>query len=235
MDKADEGTSLLPVGTALYFNYQRPLASNNDPRAIVKRYFKRIDFADPQAPDVGAGINVPGDVIAADGITIYTRDQIWEDDNTRTSVARLTVDQDLAYLQASRVFSERSVSTVKLDGAGHMLVSSDPYYSGFVRSQTPPAHKLSILDAQSLDIAGEADVDSWASFVDAKAGRALFSVSGGLLVFNVEDAAKPVAQAYFPTVAWPNSIFFDGSEAMFAGGPYGIYRFDTNVFNLLKK
>jgi hypothetical protein len=94
---------------------------------------------------------------------------------------------------------------------------------------------LSILDAQSLEVSGEAEVDQWATFTDAKAGRALFSVSGGLLVFNVEDASKPVAQAYFPTVTFPSDIYFDGQEALFAAGPYGIYRFDTEAFNLLTK
>lgn len=245
MDKNDEGTSVYTNGAALYYNFQRPRAASNDPRAIVKRFFKAIDFADPQHGSAGPAINIPGDVIAADGGTIYTRDWIWEEQDARTLVARLTVENDLAYLQASRVFSERSVSAVKLDGAGHMLVSSDPAYSNYAR---PPVavgvggtpveqaqHKLSILDAQSLEVSGETAIDTWATFQDATNGRALFSVSGGLLVVNVSDPAKPAAQAYFPTLAWPNQIYFDGHEAMFAGGPYGMYRFNTDVFNLLMK
>jgi hypothetical protein len=239
MDKNDEGTSVYSDGKSLYFNFQRPLEKSNDPRAMVKRFFKQIAFDDPQHGSAGPAINIPGDVIAADGNTIYTRDWVWEDQNPRTLVARLTVDGGLAYLQSSRVFSQRSVSAVKLDGAGHMLVSSDPAYSYAVPVRTPadpaeqPKHKLSILDAQSLEISGETDVDTWATFQDATNGRALFSVSGGLLVVNVSDPAKPAAQAYFPALGWPNEIYFDGHEAMFAGGPYGIYRFNTDVFNLL--
>jgi hypothetical protein len=206
----------------------------------VKRYFKRIDYADPQHGRAGPAINVPGDVIAADGGTVYTKDWVWEDQDPRTLVGRLTINKNLAYLQASRVFSQRSVTAVKLDGAGHMLVSSDPAYSSsYVPVRTPnidqPQHELSILDAQSLDVSGETDIDTWATFQDATNGRALFSVSGGLLVVNVSDPTRPAAQAYFPTLAWPNQIYFDGHEAMFAGGQYGIYRFDTDVFNLLMK
>jgi hypothetical protein len=237
MDKTDEGTSVYTNGTSLYFNFQRPLQASNDPRAMVKRYFKQIGFADPQHASAGKAINVPGDVIAADGTTIYTRDWVWEAQDARTLVARLIVDSDLAYLQASRVFDMRSVTAVKLDGAGHMLVSSDPSYSRYVPVVTPaamqPQHKLSILDAKTLEVSGETDVDTWATFQDALNGRALFSVSGGLLVVNVSDPAKPAAQAYFPTLAWPGQIHFDGHEAMFAGGPYGVYRFNTDVFNLL--
>jgi hypothetical protein len=242
MDKGDEGTSVYSNGEALYYNFQRPLGANNDPRAMVKRFFKRIDYADPQHGSAGPAINVPGDVIAADGNLVYTRDWVWEDQDPRTLVGRLLIDKDLAYLQASRVFSERSVSAVKLDGAGHMLVSSDPAYStDYVQARPPtataeqPQHTLSILDAQSLELSGETNIDTWATFQDATNGRALFSVSGGLLVVNVSDPTKPAAQAYFPALAWPNQIYFDGHEAMFAGGPYGVYRFDTDVFNLLMK
>ena len=136
MDMKDEGQSIYANGKALYYNFQRPLAANNDPRAMVKRFFKSIDFADPQHATASAAINVPGDVIAADGDTVYTRDWIWQDTDARTLVARLTLKDELAYLQASRMFEDRSVSAVKLDGAGHMLVSSDPAYSG-VTSLSP--------------------------------------------------------------------------------------------------
>jgi hypothetical protein len=86
-------------------------------------------------------------------------------------------------------------------------------------------------DASTLDTAGETNVDQWATFQDAVAGRALFQVSGGLLVFDVKD--NPAAQAYFPTIGWPSGIHFDGKEIPFAAGPYGVYRFDAGEFNLL--
>ena len=67
-----------------------------------------------------------------------------------------------------------------------------------------PKHQLSILDAQSFDVLSESDVDNWATFKSARAGKALFQVSGGLLIVNIEDAAHPKAQAYFPSQGWPN-------------------------------
>jgi hypothetical protein len=244
MARDEEANSLHASGSALYFNFQKPHRESGDPRPYVKRFFRRIDFADPQAAAVGAAINVPGEVIADSGAEIFTRDFVWEDMDPRTLVARLEVDGDVARLQASRVFNQRSVNAVKLDGAGHVLASSAPTYSGAAvpvtstRPGTPaeqPKHTLHILDAQSLELSGEADVDAWAKFTDARVGRALFAVSGGILVYNVEDPAKPFAQAYFPTLAWPNEILLDGRDALFAGGPYGIYRFDTDSVNLPMK
>jgi hypothetical protein len=46
---------------------------------------------------------------------------------------------------------------------------------------------------------------------------------------------KPKAQAYFATLGWPGEILFDGKDITFAAGPYGVYRCDASVFNLLTK
>jgi hypothetical protein len=234
----EEASSLLASGETLYVNQQRPVTVQGDPRSHVKHFARLVDLSDPQHPHSGEPVNVPGDVLAVDGSTLYTRDLVWNDNDARTLVARLILSGNLAHLQASHLFADRSVQTVQLDGAGHMLVSSDPA-SGNARpagaNSVQAQHKLSILDAQSLDIRGEADVDAWATFKDAARGRALFQVSGGLLLFDVRDASQPKAQAYFATQGWPNEIFFDGQDILFAAGPYGVYRFDAGTFNLLMK
>lgn len=250
----EEGTSVLAVGDTLYYNFQQPADKPDDDRAYVKRFVRLLGFQDPQKPKVGEPINIPGDVIAAEGDTLYTRDLVWEKNDARTLVARLMLDGGKAHLQASEVFEDRQVSAVELDNAGHVLVSSDPVYGGGIYPATAtmtgafpgvkvaagpetsgdqPKSKLSILDDQDLSVLGEAEIDSWASFRDAKQGRALYSVPGGLLVVDVQDAAKPKAQAYFPVAGWPNDIVFDGDSILFAAGSYGIYRLDANVFNLL--
>lgn len=234
----EEGSSVIASGSKLYANLQQPVTKKDDPRSYVKHYVRLLDFADPAAPVRGELVNVPGDVIAVDGDTLYTRDYVWNDQNARTLVARLTLSGNLAHLQASHLFADRSVNAVAVDGAGHVLASSDPVY--VARAPTPAGaepqkHQLSILDAQSFDVLSQSDIDSWATFKSAKSGKALFQVSGGLLIFNIEDAAHPKAQAYFPTQGWPRDVFFDGQDILFAAGNYGVYRFDANVFNLLMK
>lgn len=245
MGKDEEGSSVIAADRTLYFNYSKPFSKKDDAHSYVKRFVRLIDFADPGKPSVGDGINVPGDVIEADGTTLYTRDFVWNDNDRRTLVGRVVLSGNTAHLQASKLFADRSVTAVKRDGVGHVLVSSDPAYDygGAVIAAPPssggapeqPKSQLSLLDDQSLDTVGEADVDSWATFKDAKQGRALYQVGGGLLVFNVEDAAHPKAQAYFPTAGWPSDILFDGQSILFAAGQYGVYRFDASVFNLLMK
>jgi hypothetical protein len=237
MPTSEEGTSVLASGTTLFVNYRQPFAMKDTTLNHVKHYARVIDFSDPQRPTRGEPVNVPGDVIAVAGSTLYTRDMVWTDTQTRTLLARLTLSGNLAYLQASRLFTDRNVETVRLDGSAHIFVSGSPIWNwgpcGMAAATHP--YKLSILDAQTLETSGEADVDQWATFTDARQGRALFRVSGGLLVFDVQDVMHPKAQAYFPTLGWPNEILFDGKDIMFAAGPYGVYRFDASVFNLLTK
>ncbi len=220
----------------VYFSYQTPVVVNKDPRPFVKHYFHAIDVSDPAAPKAATGVNVPGDVIAADSDTIYTRDLVWDDTQTETMVARLTMASGLAHLKAQHLFEKRVVNALQLDGAGHILVSHDGiwnYYSG--NSSQSPVNKLTLLDQTTLSSAGETEIDSWATFMTAKAGRAVFSVSGGVLIVNTEDASNPHAQAYFPTTGYGSTMLLDGSDLIFAAGPYGIYRFGSNTYNLLAK
>ena len=177
-------------------------------------------------------------MIAADGNTIYTRDLVWDDSQTETLIARLSSTAP------SRGYRRSGCSTTAwfppCSSTAPATCSSATTRPGVITATTVARrrrdhadHKLSILDDSDLGIAGEADVDSWASFMTAKAGRAIFSVSGGLLVVNVEDATHPFAQAYFATIGWASELLLDGDEILFAAGPYGIYRFDASTFNLL--
>jgi hypothetical protein len=237
MPTSEEGTSVVASGTTLFVNHRQPYAMKGAALNHVKHYARVIDFADPQRPTRGEPVNIPGDVIAVTGSTLYTRDMVWSDTQTRTLLARLTLSGNLAYLQASRLFTDRNVEAVRLDGSAHIFVSGSPIWNAVPCGTVvaPAPYKLSILDAQSLETSGEADVDQWATFTDVRQGRALFRVSGGLLVFDVQDVMHPKAQAYFPTLGWPNEILFDSQDIMFAAGPYGVYRFDASTFNLLSR
>ena len=92
-----------------------------------------------------------------------------------------------------------------------------------------------MLDADSDDLArlAEVDVASWATLRDARAGRALFQVPGGLLLFNLDNPARPFAQAFFATRGWPHDILVVERQIVFAAGRHGIYAFDLDTFNLL--
>jgi hypothetical protein len=229
---ADEGTLAIIDGTTVYFSYQQPLDVEDDPRPYVKRFVRKLDVSNPSAPSFGAGINVPGDVIAVDGSSIFTRDIVWDDFDAETLIARLELDGGLARLRAQRLFDQRMVQNVSVDGAGHVLVSHDPVWS-YVNNGNQEPHTLSILNEGDLAVAGATEIDNWASFATAKDGKALFNVSGGVLVVNVEDPAAPVAQAYFASEGyWQGKLLLDRGEILMAAGPYGIHRFDSDTYNL---
>jgi len=229
----EEAVSLLAHGEAVYFSYQKPIDIADDPRPYVRRYFRVLDVSDPASPALGAAINVPGEVIAVDGDHVFTRDVVWDELDSETLVARLLIEGDVARLQAQRLFDGREVTAVQPDGDAHVLVSHGPTWRGYGYDDEPPPYTLSILASADLAVAGTASVDAWASFVDAKDGKAIFSVSGGLLIFDVADPSAPEAQAYFATDSWyaPELLVEDG-EILFAAGPYGIYRFDSDAYNL---
>ncbi len=246
MPAEDEATALLPGDdTRAFYTYKRPVAVPGDARPFVAWFFRALDLSDPSRPVTGAPVNVPGQLLDVSERTLITRDLRWGDSVAETVVHRLEWREDAAYLEASRRFADRSVESVQLDGAGHVLVTHGPlyrgpYYGGGVvdgpaTSADSDLVRLSILSATDLSEAAAADVDRWASLRGAASGRALFQVPGGLLLMSLADPSHPRMQAYFPTMGWPSEILFEGDDIVFAAGPYGIYRFDADEENLLER
>ncbi len=95
---------------------------------------------------------------------------------------------------------------------------------------------LSVLDAGpegGMAVLSETPIADWAQLRKAEAGKALFTVGGGLLVVDLADPAAPRAQAYFPTRGWPQRIHVDGDQAYVPAGKFGVYRFSLDVRNLI--
>jgi hypothetical protein len=226
---------MVAEGDGVWVSFKRPETVASDNRPFVRYFIQDVGLADPSAPVLGTPINVPGELVDIDGTTAYTKDTLWGENIAETAIARLLLDDGLAYLQAVRRFHDQTVYGVTLDGAGHVLVSHRlAWMAGMDWEQYADEQQhLSVLAATDLAVVADVEVDSWATLMDARAGRALFQVPGGLLVFNLDDAALPYPQAYFPTRGWPREILIDDSDILFAAGRYGIYRFDLDVFNLL--
>jgi len=231
----EEGVSMLADGSDIWLTFKEPAAVNDDSRQYVRYFIRRIGLQDPQVPVLGKSINVPGELLAINDSTIYTRDNLWGDEIIETSIAKLQLHNGLAYLQAIRVFVNQVVEAVVLDGQDRVLVSHRQAWQAYENETEENLQQLTVLDVASEDLAilAEVDVDSWASLKDARAGRALFQVSGGLLVFNLDDPALPYPQAFFATRGWPQDILVADRDIIFAAGRFGIYAFDLDTFNLL--
>ena len=108
-----------------------------------------------------------------------------------------------------------------------------PSFGGGYARQTGTT-QLSLLDGEAPGLVRQAqvEVDGWATLQSAKPGRALFQVPGGMLVMNTAFPTAPFAQAFFPVHGWPSSVEVQGDDIFVAAGPFGLYRFDSDTFNL---
>lgn len=241
MPDSEDDVSLLARDNSIYITHRQATQLPNDNRPYVRYFFKRIDFSSLTNPQVASPVNIPGELIEVDGDVIITRDYLWGANIVEASINKLLVNNGLAYLKGTKRYVDREVQQVALDGAGHVLVShrlgwrvsNDGYGSGYY-DDADRSNYLSILDMQtnSLPELADFEIDRWATLRDAQAGRALFSIPGGLLVVNIDTPTAPYAQAYFPTRGWPRDILVDGSDIYFAGGYYGMYKFGLNETNL---
>jgi hypothetical protein len=235
--------SLLTDGTDAWISSARWAVIEGDSRSFVRYWLQRIDLATPSRPGLSRPVNVPGVLVAIEGESLYTRDSlwVWGRSSADTGIARLRLRSGLAVVFARHVFEGEIVETLLVDGAGQVLVGHrDPLAPYVLRPSGgaypywyPSPLRLSVLDALALDLLSEVDVDHFATLRHAQAGRALFQVSGGLLVFNLDDPASPYPQAFFATSGFPEQILVDGRRILIPAGRYGIYAFDIDEFNLL--
>lgn len=237
----NEAAGVLAKDDILYFSYRRPYRVPGDNRPFVKYFFRAIDYSNPAAPVKGAAVNVPGQVIQVEGNTVLTQDALWGSNIVETAINKLKVVGNRAYLQGGNRFTDRLVDSVQLDGAGHVLVSHrESWLSNYARhgydwEDWDNMVDLSILDLNDANLKelSRVDIDHWATLYGAVDGKALFQVPGGMLVVNVSDAANAHAQAYFALRGWPQDFALDGDTILFAAGPFGLYSFDTDDYNLL--
>lgn len=263
MSAREEAVRLLPDGDFLYYTYKQPAEPDDDKRPRVQYFFKRLSFDNAEAPGATNPINIPGELIAVDGDQLYTRDLRWGDETAESYLHELVREGEVAKLSASRRFEGRQVLSVVTDDQ-HLLVSHRPleadggYGYGPYRGGTPigdvayaesvssdgaapeagpksDQDQLSIFSHAGLELLGEINTDRWSSLEGAHSGKVLYTVPGGMMLFNIEDVKAPYAQAYFPTYGWPEQIMFDAEHITIAAGRYGIHRFGTEEFNLLSE
>jgi len=229
----EAGVAILARGSDVWVSYNLPEDVPHDGRQYVRYHVKRVNFGDIAIPEIGPGINVPGELIDVQDRIIFTRDVTWGGEMMETSIARLELLGDLAHLRAIRTFTDQWVESVVIDGAEHILVS---HRNGWHIDTDDRRQYLSILDANSHDLAilSKHAIADWAQLRDAKSGRALFQVSGGLLVYNYDEVTEPYPQAYYALRGWPNKILIAGADIIVPAGRFGIYRFDFDAENLLE-
>ncbi|MFU8802649.1 MAG: beta-propeller domain-containing protein [Bradymonadaceae bacterium] len=247
MGEEEEAVAALGRGDTLYFGYKVPTRVAGDSRPYVRFFYRALDLSSPSRPATSASINIPGKLIAVDGDVLVTQDVLWGQHIIETALNKVRVTNGRARLEGIHRFVDQNVAQISLDEAGHLLVSHRnayrynyyDYYEDAPSSgeEIDYGQKLSILDAReaSFELVTTTDIDRWATLRAVEAGRALFSVPGGLLIINVEDPAQPYAQAYFAAQGWPRDIVLDGNDIVMAAGRHGLYRFDTNEFNLLQR
>ena len=236
----EEAVKLVADGATVHYNYKQPHDVAGDSRPYVRYHIKPIDLTDPSSPTIGAPINVPGELLVAQGDTLLTQDLLWGQKIIEASINKLELFEGQAFLQGVRRFVDQQVDQVLLDGAGHALVS---HYKAWVANYEDSqgdwedydrTRRLSMLDvdAEGFDLLSETEVDDWATLKDARQGRALYQVPGGMLVLNLEDPADPHAQAYYPLRGWPRDVTVDGTDIYFSAGRYGLYTLGLDTQNL---
>jgi hypothetical protein len=232
MDNGEDDISVARDDDGLWMTTRRGVSIPDDTRPYVRYYAKKLDVSVPNAPSFGPDINIPGEVIYADGDTLFTRDYAWGTDSYDMAVNKVELNDNRAYLRGRYRFNG-SFDRFAVDKRGTVHISHyDSDYGRYYGGNS--SAKLTLLEG-NMQVASVTELPNWASLSDAITGRAVFNVGSGIAVLNTDDPSAPFFQAYFAARGWPRHIATKDDSILVPAGRFGLYDFDLNEVNLLER
>jgi hypothetical protein len=228
----EEAISALADGTKLYLSYQVPMSEGAAAQASVKQYAHVLSFWSSGMSEDGPPMSLPGRLIHARGETVYTEGYEWNGDTRSLSLARLAVAGEQAELLSQQSIGDRNVWSIRMDESAERLIVSSGEIS-VAAGKTAFSHTVTMLDAATLKMLSETDLNVPAVFAAAVGGRAMFLTGQGMLIYEIADPEKLRATAFYPADGAIRDLYFSGNEVIYAAGRKGVQRFNTKRFNLL--
>ena len=227
MPEGEESVGMIKSGSTLWINYKKPQTVIVADQPQAKYYIKALDLSVASAPKLGAEVNVPGQLMAAEGEVIYTVDREWKDKSTSASLNMLIVRDNLAYLQATHPMPNQEPTGLLVDGK-NVFVSH--YDNG--GNQNLMSHFE--VGARQFTAKSETALPFYPTLRAARNGKVLVQAGYGFLLYDFSQAQGPFAQAYFPAINWGGSVTIVGDAVYVPSSSYGIYQFTLDTVNLQK-
>jgi hypothetical protein len=222
----DEAVGIVQQGSALWISTRKPEPGVTADQPQAKYFVRKLDLANSAAPALGTPVNVPGQVMAVAGDTLYTVDRTWNGKTTSTTLNVLILGGNLAYLQSSATLTGQEPTGVMVDGSKVVVLHYE--MSG--------QYGMSIYTTgdKSITLSSTTPLPNYASLHMARQGKVMLQTWSGLLLFDASQAQAPVAQSYFPATSWGGSISIVGDVAYVPAYAFGIYQFTLSTVNLAK-
>lgn len=237
MPSSEHDVSMLTSGDSLYVMHKEPVEIDGEARPYVRYFFKEVDLSDPDAPEIGPSVNIPGRLIGIDGDTLITEDEQWGERLIQTELHKLQRGVGRACSRGVMRYPERDVQKVKFDEAGKIFVThKKSYQAAELDGESSQAHTrptfLSVLDLGSPGLLELASYEMEAYAVgrtQVHAGR-LFLQDEGTVVVNMQDPGAPFVEANLPGHAGARIRNIDGELSVpGATGWYELARYWTHI------
>ena len=246
-DKNMDLDSIISDEKSIYVNYSIPVEVEDSNLSFSRYYFQAVDLSNPEQPEFGPEINIPGRLRMLDGNKIVTENFSWlEPSNYNSSTLThslvvLELQEDLAVIKAIKTFIEdETMETVFINDEYAYVIQKERYYSywennsaGAGRNFNSGASMTIIeLDNPDLEEVSKIELDHKSYLKMASHEKAFFSLPDGLLIVDLEDIENPEAQAYLSLKGWPESIVVNSDKVYVSAGEYGLYVENLDLRNL---
>lgn len=205
----------------VYYSHNETAEDDERGRRQVSYYLGRIDLANPSAPTALDPVNMPGICVGmnASGTYAYTVDNKWETDGSTKSVFNsVRLDNGMAYLYGNIELDEYFQNFVIADGLAYANRGYRYYgntYAGFVAIDLADPENL-VLYENTLS------GTYYASILGAKKRKAFFSVSNGVVCYDMTSPGAPVLDE-FRSPGYASHITLTDTKAYLSMGYYGLW------------
>jgi hypothetical protein len=161
-------------------------------------YFRRIDVTNPSKPVIGPTRNVPGQLVAVSGNTLYTRELVKGVDAAEIVLHKLSLHGDRIEVEATHSLGDRQALAVDLTEQGQLLVDLvEPLSDVVAGPPSPLVTDQRVLAADTLALLGEARVGTQGRRLARRGGQALYSAGQGYVLMQLTAEGLPERRAYW--------------------------------------
>jgi hypothetical protein len=227
------GADSLLLGDVVYLSYpvvvdEDALEQRGDERQRADVYYllRTLDLSNPSKPELSAAINVPGQVIAADGDIVFTRDARWNGDELQHLVRKVRLEGGRARILASMDSDLRPLSArILADDALAITAFTEPC------SYCLEGDSQLLVASSELELLGELPLEGRAVLARSRGDLLVIDAPRrGLQLIDTRNPAVPALQQFLPGTRLSD---LRAGELLYVRGIHDGYRWEAGSLGQL--
>ncbi|MAD60440.1 MAG: hypothetical protein CMH49_02855 [Myxococcales bacterium] len=242
---------LIAQENQLFYSYSVPVEVEGDRISYVRHFTRSLHDQDLDQVRFNSAVNLPGKLLLKRESLLISKDLIWGAEGAVNAInlTRLNDEGTRAQFISRHLFEGRQLEKLVLNHSGsgeeRLVIAHGIDHRQFgydfdfgVDENTAPddnpyLDRISIFRLNDLEELGSSVSDGWSQLLEVQADKAVFRISGGILLLDISEPTAIESQAYLPMRSWSPKLTVEGNQIYIAAGRYGVFNLELDQSNLL--